>query len=168
MPQYRVRPGFHHGVGKKYGPSDILTLTEQDAIGFLDKLERVEETAPVPADKRAGESDSAVASEPTLQFWQEPAGSLTGTMVVTIAASPTTTGTLTNATVPVTLTTVPANAVDFAAIKGISERMQDVLYAEGWYTWESVLQAGVIGLRDVGIDMIHARMLFNIAQREAD
>lgn len=158
MPKYRVRPGFRHGIGKKYGPGDILTLTEQDAIGFLDKLERVEEpkkeVPPVPLFVQEK------ADEPTLQFWQEP--------VVTIAASPTTAGTQTSATVPVTLTTTPANAVDFAAIKGISERMQDVLYAEGWYTWESVLQAGVIGLRDAGIDMIHARMLFNIAQREAD
>jgi hypothetical protein len=154
MPQYRVRPGFRHGVGKKYGPGDILTLAEQDAIGFLDKLERVEEpkkeVPPVPLVVQEK------ASEPTLQFWQEPAGTLTNTAAVTLG------------TVPVAPISPPTNAVDFAAIKGISERMQDVLYAEGWYTWESVLQAGVIGLRDAGIDMIHARMLFNIAQREAD
>ncbi len=43
MPQYKVRPGFRHGVGKRYGPGDTVTLTEQEARSFLDKLELVKE-----------------------------------------------------------------------------------------------------------------------------
>jgi len=42
MPEYRVKPGYRHGVGKAYGPGDIVELTEEAAAGFLDKLERVE------------------------------------------------------------------------------------------------------------------------------
>ena len=39
MPQYRVKPGYRHGAGKKYGPGDIIEMPEAEARGFLDKLE---------------------------------------------------------------------------------------------------------------------------------
>lgn len=151
MPQYRVRPGFRHGVGKKYGPGDILTLTEAEAVGFLDKLELVAEKAKVAPVEVVDVEQEEKTSEPTLHFWEE------------------------NASAPaifpqhLPVTTVPANAVDFASVKGISEKMQDTLHAAGIFTWEDVLQAGVIKLnQEVGIDMIHARMLLKNAQLEAD
>lgn len=37
--QYKVKPGFTHGVGKKYKAGDVVELTAQEAAGFLDKLE---------------------------------------------------------------------------------------------------------------------------------
>lgn len=43
MMKYRVRPGFRHGAQRQYGPGDVLEMTEQDAAGFLDKLELVPE-----------------------------------------------------------------------------------------------------------------------------
>ena len=39
---YRVRPGRRFGFGKKYGPGDTVELTEYEASGFLDMLQRVE------------------------------------------------------------------------------------------------------------------------------
>lgn len=47
MALYRVRQGYRHGIGKKYGPGDLVELTEAEAQGFLDKLERVQD-APQP------------------------------------------------------------------------------------------------------------------------
>lgn len=38
---YRVRPGFHHGKSKQFGPGDTVELTAEEAAGFLDKLELV-------------------------------------------------------------------------------------------------------------------------------
>jgi DNA-directed RNA polymerase alpha subunit len=40
--EYRVKPGYRHGVRGKYGPGDIVKLTPGEAEGFLDKLELVE------------------------------------------------------------------------------------------------------------------------------
>tara|TARA_R110000868_G_scaffold117128_3_gene311396 strand:+ start:1351 stop:1770 length:420 start_codon:yes stop_codon:yes gene_type:complete len=48
MPEYRVREGKRHGGFGQHGPGDVVTLTEVEASGFLDKLERVETTKPVP------------------------------------------------------------------------------------------------------------------------
>lgn len=39
--KYRVRPGILHGAQRQYKPGDVLELTEQEAAGFLDKLELV-------------------------------------------------------------------------------------------------------------------------------
>lgn len=39
MPKYRVKPGFTHGAGNQYKAGDIVELTEEEAAGFLDKLE---------------------------------------------------------------------------------------------------------------------------------
>lgn len=46
MATYRVKPGYRHGAGKKYGPGDLVELTEVEAAGFLDKLELVTQEAP--------------------------------------------------------------------------------------------------------------------------
>ena len=48
MPEYRVREGKRHGGFGQHGPGGVVTLTEVEASGFLDKLERVETTKPVP------------------------------------------------------------------------------------------------------------------------
>jgi len=45
MPSYRVRPKFTHGAFNQYKPGDIVQLTEQEAAGFLDKLELVDVSA---------------------------------------------------------------------------------------------------------------------------
>lgn len=41
--RYRVRAGFRHGARREFGPGDVLELTEQEAAGFLDKLEPVDD-----------------------------------------------------------------------------------------------------------------------------
>ncbi len=44
MTKYMVRPGCRFGVGKKYGPGDVVELEPAHAASFLDLLE------PVPAE----------------------------------------------------------------------------------------------------------------------
>lgn len=39
--RYKVKPGFRFGNRKQYGEGDIVHLSEQEAAGFLDKLEPV-------------------------------------------------------------------------------------------------------------------------------
>jgi hypothetical protein len=39
--KYRVKPGLMHGAFNQYGPGSIVELTEDEAGGFLDKLELV-------------------------------------------------------------------------------------------------------------------------------
>lgn len=56
MPKYRVKPGYRHGVGKAYGPGDIVELTEYEAGGFLDKLELVGIGSPDDSDPSEVES----------------------------------------------------------------------------------------------------------------
>lgn len=46
MPKYTVRPGFTFGASKQHKPGDTVELTEQEAAGFLDKLELAEDTKP--------------------------------------------------------------------------------------------------------------------------
>lgn len=43
MPIFRVRPGMRHGVGKRYGPGDLVTLSAEEAAAFADKLEPVDD-----------------------------------------------------------------------------------------------------------------------------
>lgn len=64
--QYRVRPGYRHGAQKQYGPGDVVELTEQEAAGFLDKLEPLAETAApvVPADDEADAEPEPAAPTP--------------------------------------------------------------------------------------------------------
>jgi len=47
MPTYRVRPGVTFGSYGEKKPGDLVTLTEYEAGGFLDKLECVPD-APQP------------------------------------------------------------------------------------------------------------------------
>ncbi len=145
MPQYKVRPGFRHGVGKKYGPGDTVTLTEQEAVGFLDKLElvkeeKVEEAVPVLPISRP--TIGTLSDGTSLRFWQEPEASIPAV--------------------------VDLPRADFAGEKGISEKMEDALHEAGYFTWEDVLLAGVAKINEAGIDMIHARMLVNIAQKQVE
>ena len=46
MPNYKVKLGYRHGVGKKYGPGDVVGLTEYEAQGFLDKLSLIQDEEP--------------------------------------------------------------------------------------------------------------------------
>lgn len=39
--KYRVKPGRMHGAFNQHGPGSIVELTEDEAGGFLDKLELV-------------------------------------------------------------------------------------------------------------------------------
>lgn len=41
---YRVKPGRMHGAFNQYGPGSIVELTEDEAGGFLDKLELVRDS----------------------------------------------------------------------------------------------------------------------------
>lgn len=45
---YRVKPGRMFGAYNQHGPGDIVKLTENEAGGFLDKLQLVKESAPEP------------------------------------------------------------------------------------------------------------------------
>lgn len=45
MPKYRVKTGKSFGPGGRYPAGTILELTEAEARGVEDKLERVEDTA---------------------------------------------------------------------------------------------------------------------------
>lgn len=43
MATYQVRSGHRFGSGNQYGPGDKIELSAEEAAGFLDKLELVEE-----------------------------------------------------------------------------------------------------------------------------
>lgn len=45
---YRVRPGFRFGAHNQHGPGDLVELDEAAALGFLDKLELVQEVEAPP------------------------------------------------------------------------------------------------------------------------
>ena len=36
--EYVVKPGFSHGIGRRYKPGDTVMLTKEEATPFLDKL----------------------------------------------------------------------------------------------------------------------------------
>jgi len=40
---YRVKPGYTHGAYNQHGPGALVELTEDEAGGFLDKLELVKD-----------------------------------------------------------------------------------------------------------------------------
>lgn len=63
MPLFRVRPGMRHGAGKIFGPGDVVELTVAEAQGFLDKLERVEDAPPAPADVEETIDEAAAVEE---------------------------------------------------------------------------------------------------------
>lgn len=69
MPTYRVRPGFIHGAFDQYPAGAVLELTETEAGGFLDKLERLPDAPPLgPAADSAPAEDGdepASATEPS-------------------------------------------------------------------------------------------------------
>ncbi len=44
MATYRVKPGKFHGARNEYKPGDLVELSAAEAMGFLDKLEPVQET----------------------------------------------------------------------------------------------------------------------------
>lgn len=48
MPTYRVRPGVTFGSYGEKKPGDLVTLTEYEAGGFLDKLECVPDAPTQP------------------------------------------------------------------------------------------------------------------------
>ena len=59
MALYRVKNGHRHGACKQYGPGSLVELSDSEAAGFLDKLEKVEESpAPQPKVKAYSVIDS--------------------------------------------------------------------------------------------------------------
>lgn len=46
MARYVVKPGFTHGARNQFKAGDVVELTEQEAAGFLDKLQRVGDSTP--------------------------------------------------------------------------------------------------------------------------
>lgn len=48
---YRVKDGYTFGKDKDKKAGDVVMLTEQEAAGFLDKLELVESKAKAPTTK---------------------------------------------------------------------------------------------------------------------
>lgn len=65
MAQYRVRPGFYFGGIIEYGPGTVIELTDAEAQGFLDKLERLPDApTDAPADTSAETSDAPADDPP--------------------------------------------------------------------------------------------------------
>ena len=63
----------------------------------------------------------------------------------------------------------PAESVDFTVVKGISDEVRAALYGAGYLTWEDILQAGVVKIKDdvASVGMARARSLYAMAIREA-
>ena len=56
MPQYRIVSGTHYDKdGRRYDPGDMITLTEDSAAPFLDKLERLQDPVRIVATEAAEE-----------------------------------------------------------------------------------------------------------------
>lgn len=123
MPQYRVRPGVRHGARGQYGPGDVVELTEREASGFMDKLERVGSGSSVPV--------------PAVPVVEEEAPS----QVI---------------------------GVDFSSVDGISDEIQQALYDAGFLTWDDVLMAGAVKVKDAvsGVGLARARKLVERARME--
>ena len=65
MAKYRVRPGFRFGAYDQHEPGTVVELTEAEAAGFRDKLERVAEPAQVHQDEPPGKTeDDAPPADP--------------------------------------------------------------------------------------------------------
>lgn len=63
----------------------------------------------------------------------------------------------------------PAESDDFTQVSGISAEIQNALYDAGYITWDDILTAGVINLREVsGVGMRRAQALFKMAMAEAE
>ena len=62
-----------------------------------------------------------------------------------------------------------AKSVDFTVVKGISDEVRAALYGAGYLTWEDILQAGVVKIKDdvASVGMARARSLYAMAIREA-
>ena len=57
MALYRVKPGYVHGAQKQYTAGAVVELTEQEALGFLDKLQPLAPSTPPSGDEPpAGET----------------------------------------------------------------------------------------------------------------
>lgn len=72
MPTYRVKEGYRHGAGGKYGPGDLVQLTEVEAAGFLDKLELYSGEGLTGDSSVGGQASHGLAPEaerPTMQAW---------------------------------------------------------------------------------------------------
>lgn len=133
MPEYRVREGKRHGGFGQYGPGDVVTLTEVEAAGFLDKLERVEAALPVPAFDPVTEREE-IASEPPAATDDE---------------------------------TTPER-VNFTEVDGIGPEIRQALYDAGYNTWQDILDAGAVKVKEdvSGLGLSRARKLFAKAQFE--
>lgn len=66
MPTYRVKPGYKHGATNQYEPGDTVEMTEEEAAGFLDKLELVSGGKGKTAEKKAVRLDSLGLDTETL------------------------------------------------------------------------------------------------------
>jgi len=66
---YRVRPGYHYGIGNRYGPGDIVELTKHEFGSQHDRLELVadDEKPPKPPPADA----DPLKSINTLKEWLE-------------------------------------------------------------------------------------------------
>lgn len=64
MAQYRVRPGFYFGGVDQYGPGTIIALTDAEAKGFSDKLERLPDAPTETGDAPTGEQQPDEDGEP--------------------------------------------------------------------------------------------------------
>lgn len=65
MPIYQVRPGMRFGASNQYSSGDKVKLSPEEAAGFLDKLELVEETK---ATDDSGSNDNQPGSDDLAQI----------------------------------------------------------------------------------------------------
>ena len=72
-------------------------------------------------------------------------------------------------TIIVVVEDATAKSVDFTVVKGISDEVRAALYGAGYLTWEDILQAGVVKIKDdvASVGMARARSLYAMAIREA-
>ena len=72
-------------------------------------------------------------------------------------------------TIIVVVEDATAKSVDFTVVKGISDEVRAALYRAGYLTWEDILQAGVVKIKDdvASVGMARARSLYAMAIREA-
>lgn len=70
MATYRVKPGFRHGREKQYGPGDNIELSVEEASGFLDKLELIEDAAESTDDDQAATGSAGGDDLNTIEPWR--------------------------------------------------------------------------------------------------
>lgn len=96
--------------------------------------------------------------------------------LVTSYVFPYLTETVVNATTAVTLTGETSGyindkpAANFAEVVGIGKENQVALHNAGYFTWEDILQAGILKIREdvPAISASRVRALFTRAEREAE